>query len=70
MMRNNFERTTRTGVFVLCILVSPLPAYAYTDPGAGLLLWQLLGSFFVGLLFYTKKIVKFIKGVLSKNDRS
>ena len=28
---------------------------AYVDPGLGLLAWQALVAFFVGLLFYVKK---------------
>jgi hypothetical protein len=32
------------------------PVYAYSDPGSGLLLFQLLGAGIVGCLFYAKKL--------------
>lgn len=53
------------------ILLFALPsiAHAYTDPGSGFLLWQLLGSFFIGLLFYLRRIISTIKRLLHKNDQ-
>lgn len=54
---------------LLLLLTLPTLAHAYTDPGSGLLLWQLLGSFFIGLLFYIRRITAFIKGKLHKNDQ-
>ena len=53
----------------LLFLSAPSTAYAYTDPGSGLLLWQLLGSVFIGLSFYFRRIIAFIKGLLHKNDQ-
>jgi len=53
---------------VLFLLMAlPSLAHAYTDPGSGLLLWQLLGSFFIGLLFYFRRIIAFIKKLFRKN---
>jgi hypothetical protein len=34
--------------------------FAYVDPGLGLLAWQAVTAFFVGLLFYVRKTRKFI----------
>jgi hypothetical protein len=43
------------------LLATVVPAHAYTDPGSGLLLWQLLVSAFVGTVLYRcRKIVTFI----------
>jgi hypothetical protein len=53
---------------LVILLALPSIAYAYTDPGSGLLLWQLLGSFFIGLIFYTRRIISFVKELLHKND--
>jgi ABC-type thiamine transport system substrate-binding protein len=36
-------------------MCTPRPAQAYTDPGSGLLLWQILVAGAVGLLFYFRK---------------
>ena len=38
------------------LLVLWQPAYGYTDPGSGLLLWQMLGAAFVGSLFYVRRL--------------
>ena len=41
---------------VLTLLIffeAPLKAYA--DPGSGLLLWQLAGAFFLGLIYHVRK---------------
>ncbi len=35
-------------------------AMFYADPGSGALLWQLIGSFFIGLLFYVRRIATWI----------
>jgi len=29
----------------------------YTDPGSGLLMWQLAGAFFVGCLYHVRKFL-------------
>jgi hypothetical protein len=52
-----------TLVLFLCLLLISMvvPAQAYTDPGSGLLLWQLIVSGFVGCVaFRYRKIVHFI----------
>jgi len=54
-------------VLFLCLLL-PANAHAYSDPGSGLMLWQLAVSFVVGLLFYCRRIVSAIAR-LFKNDR-
>jgi hypothetical protein len=41
---------------VVLFLASTAPGYAYSDPGSGLLILQLLGSALVGMLFYFSKI--------------
>jgi len=51
------------------LLILPSNAHAYTDPGSGILLFQLLGSFFIGLLFYFRRIIAVIKKIFNKNDK-
>ncbi|MBI4890238.1 MAG: hypothetical protein HY821_06400 [Acidobacteria bacterium] len=36
------------------------PAYGYTDPGSGLLLWQMVGAAAVGSLFYVKRLLRWL----------
>jgi hypothetical protein len=46
----------------LALLLSvPRDAYAYTDPGSGALIWQVLVAGFVGALFYFRKLASWIK---------
>ncbi len=35
-------------------------AMFYADPGSGALLWQLIGSFFIGFLFYFRRIAAWL----------
>lgn len=45
-------------------------AYAYTDPGTGFMIWQLLVSAFVGVLFYFRQFFsKLFKRNNKKNDK-
>ena len=41
--------------------------FYYADPGSGALLWQLLGSSFVGLLFYSRRLLRRIFSRSHKN---
>ena len=50
----------------ILFLISTAPAYAYSDPGSGLLLLQLLGSACVGVLFYFSKIKNWLLYKLGK----
>ena len=40
---------------VLLGILVETPAKAYTDPGTGALLWQMLVALFAGCLFYVRK---------------
>jgi hypothetical protein len=40
-------------LILMVFLEAPLKAYA--DPGSGLLLWQLAGAFFLGLIYQVRK---------------
>jgi hypothetical protein len=51
---------------IMLIVSSVTSAFAYSDPGSGLLLLQLLGSAFVGVLFYFSKIKEWVAGILGK----
>ncbi len=49
-------RPTRTAFRVVLLLVFlEIPLKAYADPGSGLLLWQLIGAFFLGLVYQVRK---------------
>ena len=40
-------------VLMACVIAQP--AYGYVDPGSGLLLFQVIGSTFVGLTFFLRR---------------
>lgn len=43
---------------LLCLLfIGALPLRAYTDPGSGLLIWQMAGAFFVGCVYQLRKFL-------------
>ena len=43
-------------------------ARAYTDPGSGMLLWQMLVAGFVGVMFYLRRITSWFKGKKGSKD--
>jgi hypothetical protein len=48
--------------FVLGLLfVARREASAYTDPGTGTLIWQMLAAGFVGLMFYLRRFTTWFK---------
>jgi len=47
----------------------PVAAHAYSDPGSGIMLWQLTVSFFIGLLFYCRRIMNFFSRLLKRDEK-
>ena len=59
---------THTLLGTIALLFSAAyPAYGYTDPGTGLLMWQVIGAAFVGSLFYLKRFLGWL-GLGRKKD--
>ena len=52
----------------LIVLATCSNALAYTDPGSGLLIWQMLCAALVGVMFQYNKIITFIKSKFKKHD--
>ena len=50
---------------VLLAILGEKPAHAYSDPGSGALLWQVMISGVVGTLYYLRRFAAFWK----KKDR-
>jgi len=48
-------------VLVLLLLASEREARAYTDPGSGALIWQMLVAGFVGAAFHFRKFTSWLK---------
>jgi hypothetical protein len=43
------------------LVMTERPAYGYTDPGSGALIWQALMAALVGASFYFRRIVSWFK---------
>jgi len=41
---------------------------AYTDPGSGMLIWQMLVAGFVGMLFYFRRLTSWFRGKKGSKD--
>jgi hypothetical protein len=55
-------------VFALTVLVAcEKPAYAYTDPGSALLIWQIGASFLIGAAYYFRR---FIIRLIGRGDKA
>ena len=57
-------------ILFLLLVATTTPAYAYSDPGSGLMLFQLLGAAIVGCLFYVKKFWDLFLNVLRKRKHN
>lgn len=53
-------------IFQGIILFKSVGFLFYTDPGSGLLIWQMLAAFFVGILFYATVAFRRIKLFFAK----
>ena len=49
-------------VLVLLLFASEREARAYTDPGSGALIWQMLVAGLVGVAFYFRRLASWLKG--------
>lgn len=56
----NGQTTAAAVVGAAWLMMVATPAYGYTDPGSGLLLWQMVGAAFVGSLFYVKRLFSWL----------
>ena len=49
------------GLFLLLLLLAARPLQAYTDPGSGAMMVQILVAAFVGAGFYFRKFIRLIR---------
>lgn len=58
------------GLFLSLGLALERPAYAYVDPGSGLLVYQSLGAAFTGTLYYFRRRLKalFLRNPAGSDD--
>lgn len=46
---------------ILVLVAAEMPAYGYTDPGSGALIWQALMAAIVGASFYFRRIISWFR---------
>lgn len=57
-------------VFFLIVTIATMPrAEAYIDPGSGTMLWQLLVSIGIGILFYIKRFKLWVEKLFTPNKK-
>jgi hypothetical protein len=56
-------------LLLVVLLATQSRVYAYTDPGSGTLLWQMLAAGSVGLMFYFRRIVSWARKVKDGSKR-
>jgi hypothetical protein len=57
-----FRRSVSAAGFLLLLLIAvECPARAYTDPGTGTMMYQILGAAFLGVGFYTRKVIRWFR---------
>jgi hypothetical protein len=55
-------------LFIVLVATSR-PAYAYVDPGSGLLLFQIVGSTFAGMTFLLRKNIRRFIGRFGRHSQ-
>ena len=53
----NRDRSSFLLRILALFLIAIIPLQAYTDPGSGALIWQIVGAFFVGCLYQVRKFL-------------
>jgi hypothetical protein len=62
-----------TRVMLICVgvvLVSQIRAYAYTDPGSGTLIWQMLLAASFGIMFYLRRMITWFRALKAGRDKT
>lgn len=65
------ESSARIALLILCLFVGfEAEAKAYTDPGTGALMWQMVAAGFVGAMFYFRRLRMYLSNLLRKDKSS
>jgi hypothetical protein len=48
-------------VLLFVLIAAEVPLKAYTDPGSGIMIWQILAAGFVGVVFQVRKISGWVR---------
>ena len=60
----------RVLILIVCLLIGfEREAQAYTDPGTGALIFQMIAAGFIGAMFYVRRIRLFIAGLWKRDPK-
>ncbi len=62
-----------TRIFFICVgvlIVAQTQVHAYTDPGSGTLIWQMLLAASFGVMFYLRRIISWFRGLKAGNEKA
>jgi len=55
-------------LIILVMFATEHPARAYTDPGSGAMIWQMLVAGFVGVAFYFRRFTSWLRNRKGSRD--
>ncbi len=62
-----------TRILLICVgvlIVAQIQVYAYTDPGSGTLILQLLLAASFGVMFYLRRLIAWLRGLKSRKQKA
>jgi len=70
-MKREIAMAVQRGVKLAILLfllsfATETPAHAYTDPGSGALIWQMIAASLLAVPFYFRKVVLWVKKKVNK----
>ena len=63
-----FSKLRLVPLLLLLSFATEHEARAYTDPGSGMLVWQMLVAGFVGVMFYFRPLTSWFRGKKGSKD--
>ena len=57
-------------VCVGVLIVAQIQVHAYTDPGSGTLIWQMLLAASFGIMFYLRRLISWFRGLKSRREKA
>ncbi len=69
VLKSAVMTSLRIALLLLCLFVGvEQEAKAYTDPGTGALIWQMIAAGFVGAMFYFRRLRLYITSFFKKDN--
>jgi uncharacterized membrane protein YbhN (UPF0104 family) len=56
-------------VMLILLIATQAQVYAYTDPGSGTLIWQMLLAASFGVMFYMRRLIGWFRGIKSGREK-